>query len=142
MDIAIACQPVECPENVRRGQKHELALAVARGDSVADWARENNVPRRTAFRWYKQPKVKAAVDSCRERSLDQAIGRLAENVTSAADGIVELSKQAKSEPVRLAALKAVFSNIMAVTAFSGMEKRMTQIEEKLRDGTGNTTRTG
>ena len=110
--------------------------------SVAVWAGQNNVPLRTAYRWYKQPKVKAVVDSCRDRVLDQAIGKLAENVHSAAEGIVTLSKNAASEPVRLAALKAIFSNIMTVSTFSGMEKRMTRIEENLRHETGSTTRKG
>jgi hypothetical protein len=33
-------------------------------------------------------------------------------------------------------------NMVAVSEFTGLEARMTQIEEQLRDTTGNSTQTG
>jgi len=67
---------------------------------------------------------------------------MAKRVTSAADGIAKLSKDAVSESVKLAALRAIFSNMMAVSEFASMEQRMTHIEEQLRDGNGNTAGKG
>ena len=63
---------------------------------------------------------------------------MAKRVNWAVDGIIKLAENAESESVRLAALRAVFSNMMAVSEFAGLEHRMAQIEEQLHDGTGNT----
>jgi hypothetical protein len=138
---ATECQPVPFSEN-SRSRKAQLAIAIGQGTSITAWARKNHVPRRTANRWASEPKVRAAVESCRRRALDRAIGRLAKGVTWAADGIAKLAKDAVSESVRLAALRAIFSSMTAVSEFAGLEERMTQIEEQLRDGTGNTARNG
>jgi hypothetical protein len=67
---------------------------------------------------------------------------MAKHVNWAANGIVTLAKSANSESVRLAALRAVFSNMMAISEFAGLEMRMTEIDEQLRDTTGNSTQTG
>jgi hypothetical protein len=52
---------VECTmeKEVRRHKKMNLALAVAGGESIAAWARQNGVPERTAFYWAKDPKSAA-----------------------------------------------------------------------------------
>jgi hypothetical protein len=136
------CPTVPNPENPPQDLKTQLVLAIAQGITVAAWARAKKVPRRTAFRWASEAKVRASVESCRRRALDRAIGRMAKHVNWAASGIVKLARDADSESVRLAALRAIFSNMMAISEFAGLEGRMAQIEEKLRDETGNTARTG
>ena len=55
----------------------------------------------------------------------------------AAELIVKLGESAASESVKLAALRAVLSDMMAVSKFGGLEDRMTDIEEQIRDRTGN-----
>src|SRR5450755_1214825 len=70
-----------------RSQKTELALAIANGTSVTAWARGNEMPKRTAYRWAREPEVRAAVESYRRRAVDRAIGRMARRVTWATDGI-------------------------------------------------------
>jgi hypothetical protein len=132
---------VPSPENFQ-SRKSQLALAIAQGTSITAWARKNDVPNRTAFRWATEPKVRAAIDSYRRRALDRAIGRLAKRVTWAADGIVKLAKDADSESVKLAALRSIFSNMMAVSEFSGLEDRITKIEERLHDRTESTAGPG
>ena len=124
-----------------KGQKTDLALAIAQGIAVAAWARANDVPKRTAYTWAKQPKVRAAVESIRRRAVDQAVGRMAKRVTWASDAIADLAKGAVSESVRLSALRAILADMMSVTRFSGFERRMTNIEEQLRERTGDTDST-
>jgi len=51
------------PEERPRSRKTELALAIANGTSVTAWARGNQVPKRTAYRWAGEPKVRAAGSS-------------------------------------------------------------------------------
>jgi len=41
------------------------------------WARKNDVPDRTAYRWSTEPKVRAKIKAYRRRALDRAVGRLA-----------------------------------------------------------------
>jgi hypothetical protein len=121
-----------------RSAKTELVLAIANGTSVAAWARGNKVPKRTAYRWSREPKVRAAIESCRHRAVDRAVGRMAKLVTWATDGIAKLAKSADSESVKLAALRAILSDLMAVSKFAGLEHRVTELEEQFNDRTGNT----
>jgi hypothetical protein len=118
-------------------QKTQLALAIASGTSVAAWARDNEVPRRTAYRWCREPKVRAAIESIRRRAIDRAVGRLARRVAWATDGIAKLAKNAKSEAVKLTALRAIFSEMMAITEFAGLELRITEIEEQVHERAAN-----
>jgi hypothetical protein len=121
-----------------RSAKTELVLAIANGTSVAAWARGNNVPKRTAYRWSREPKFRAAVESCRRRAVDRAVGRMAKRVTWATDGIAKLAKSADSDSVKLSALRAILSDMMAVSKFTGLEHRVTELEEQFNDRTGNT----
>jgi hypothetical protein len=130
------------PEDVRQKKKTGLALAMARGESITAWARQNDVPRRTAFRWASDPKVRGAAEAWRRRSLDRAIGRMAGLAMKAADGIARLAESAESESVQLRAWRAILADQMAVSRFSGLEHRMMEIEEQLRDRTGQTDRAG
>ena len=59
-------------KEVRRLKKINLALAVAEGESIAEWARQNGVSERTAQRWAQDRNVRREVDTCRRRALNQA----------------------------------------------------------------------
>ena len=69
--------------------------------------------------------------ACRNLALDRAIGQMANKVNTAADGINTLAMTAASESVRLAALRTIFTNMMAVSEFADLQVRMAQIEERL-----------
>jgi hypothetical protein len=112
-------------------KKAELALAVASGHSVADWARINDVALRTAYRWYSDPEVHRAVEFYRRVKLDMALGRFAARSPWAADGIAGLAESAVSETVRLNALRAILFDQMKVSQFSALELRLAQVEDKL-----------
>ncbi len=112
--------------------KSHLAVAMAQGFSVKKWARANQVPERTAYRWAKEPKVRTAVEGWRRRALDRAVGRMAKRATWAADQIADLGATAESESVKLAALRSVLSDMMKVAQFSVLEARMVEVEELLR----------
>jgi len=63
---------------------------------------------------------------------------MARRVTWATDGIAKLAKDAESESVKLTALRAILSDMMAVSQFAGLEQRMTEIEEQLHERTAST----
>jgi hypothetical protein len=97
------------------------------------------VPKRTAQKWAREPKVRAEVERIRRRALDRTVGRMTNGLNWATQGIFDLAKGAASESVKLAALRAVVSDMMAVSKFGGLEDRMTKIEEKLDARTGDTS---
>jgi len=127
-------------EEQRQNRKSQLARAIAIGQSTVEWARQNGVPERTAYRWARDPKVKASVNSHRRKAIDQSLGVMSGQLTSAAEAIGDLGRNAASESVRLAALKAVFANMVAVSKFAGLELRITELEEQFGARTGNTIR--
>jgi len=96
-------------EGQRQNWKNKLVAAIAVGKPIAAWARENQMSRRTAYRWAKDPRVKAAVDARRRKALDHSVGVLTGRLTRAANCIADLGESAESESVRLSANKAVFS---------------------------------
>jgi len=125
-------------EEARQNLKTQLALAVAHGASVAKWAEANNVARSTAYRWADEPEVKACVNAIRRRGLDRAVGQFSRRVTWAARGIVQLADTASSESVKLAALRAIYSEMITASRFGGLEDRVTELEEqRSHEHTGN-----
>jgi hypothetical protein len=113
----------------RTSLKSQLAAALAEGKSSAEWASANGVAQRTAQRWAHEPEVRAEVESCRRGTLDQAVGRMSKRVAWAIDRIAELAEHARSESVRLAALRSILSDLMAVSDFTGLEERIAKLEE-------------
>jgi hypothetical protein len=124
----------------RKNRKSQLARAMASGQSTAEWARQNGVPERTAYRWARDPKVRASVNSHRRKALDQSLGVMSGQVTWAAEAIGDLGRTAASESVRLGALKAVFYNLVAVSKFAGLELRLTELEDRFNGHGGSTNR--
>jgi hypothetical protein len=121
----------------RQVRKIDLALALAKGVSAKKWGDDNEVATSTAYRWAGEKKVRALVNSIRGRALDRSVGRLSKRLVWAAEGIVQLADTANSESVRLAALRAISSEMIKASRFGGLEDRMTEIEERLDARAGN-----
>jgi hypothetical protein len=128
------------PQNSPKNTKSHLAVAIATGESAAAWASQNGVDKRTAQRWAREPELRAAVESIRRRVIDGAVGIMIKNMKKATTQIVTLGESADSESVRLAASRAVLSDMMTVYKFGELEKRMTEIEEHIRDDVRNKSR--
>jgi hypothetical protein len=120
-----------------RGARLDLAVAVAHGRAIKSWADAHNTPLQTAHEWANQPDFKRAVSRFRRRSADLAAGRLASYATKAAQVMTDLAVSAASESVKLAACRAILSDMMTVSEYTDLELRMTDIEEQLRERTGN-----
>jgi len=62
--------------------------------------------------------------------------------TKAVDGITNLAQEADSESVQLRAWRAILADMIAVSKFSDLEYRVTEVEElvKARDGHTNQAR--
>ena len=114
-----------------RSPKTQLAIAIAQGDNAAKWASKNSVPRRTAQRWAREPGVRAAVERTRRRAIDRAVGLMSKRASWAAERIVKLGESAASESVKLAALRAVLSDMMAVSKFYNEHQWIPRAERRL-----------
>ena len=57
-------------EDVRNDLKSQLALMIARGQSINAWASQNEVPLRTAYRWSREPQVRGEVQEWRRYVLE------------------------------------------------------------------------
>jgi hypothetical protein len=90
------------------------------------------VTERTAQRWANDSEVRAEVEAYRRGNLDQAVGRMSLRTAWATDQIAKLAEEARSESVRLAALRSMLSDMMAVADFAGLEARIAKLEEQDR----------
>jgi hypothetical protein len=81
--------------------------------------------------------VKACANAIRRRALDRAVGRLSRHVTWAAHGIIEPADTAGSEAVKLSALRAIYSEMIAASRFGAREDRVTDLEERFRENAAN-----
>jgi hypothetical protein len=115
---------------MHQSQKTQLAFAVAKGACPGEWARENQVPTGADCRWAQEPDVRSHVESIRRSVLDRAVSRLTARAAGAAGGIANLAGDADSEAVRLSALRATYTDMIAVSRFGGLEDRVTELEEQ------------
>jgi hypothetical protein len=129
-------------EEIPLSQHDQLAMAIAQGKSIAGWARQNGVPRRTAQRWATEPDVRRQVEDWRRCVLDRALGYMAGRSMWAVRGITKLGDEAESESIQLRARRAILQDQIAVSKFSNFEYRMAELEEEVRVRNGNATRPG
>jgi hypothetical protein len=114
-------------------QKEQLALHLASGGGVADWARAHAIPDRTVYSWSRSPEVRDRTESIRRAVLAEAVKQLGAHAAAAAGQIVKLAENAKSEAVRLQAARAVLAEFMSVSNYTSMAGQLADIERRLRD---------
>lgn len=94
----------------RSNRDMALALALARGDTIADAARACGVSESTVSRRKKTPEFVALVEQIREGMTDQVVGVLAAGGAEAARKLISLTSSA-DERVALEAAKAVVDRL-------------------------------
>jgi hypothetical protein len=113
-------------------QRAQFAVAMALGQRVSFWAKQNGVPRRTCYTWRKTQEFKASVQEIRRRTVDRAVGQLTRNLTRAVGRIALLATEAKSECIQLHAARAVLREFIATREHFDYEERMTEIERRFQ----------
>ena len=122
-------------EEYRKSAKTQLAIAIAQGDCIVKWAKANRVDAATAYEWADEPAVRKAVGAHRRRALEEAVGRMSKHAEWAAQEIVEIAKNAKSDSVRLRALRAICAGTPAASKYTGLAKRVAAAEKRLEHQT-------
>jgi len=127
----------DCPETVMPGerpsqnQRDQFALALAFGERVSVWAKQNGVPIRTCYDWANTQEHKVMVREIRRRALDRAVGLLARNCTKAADQLALLATEAKSPSIRAQAARAMSRETLKSRKYVDLEERLVEIERRL-----------
>lgn len=118
------------PSQRNEHRMNSLAFAVAAGRSVSGWCGEHEIPKRTAYDWTKRPEFKAMVTAHRRRLMDAGLGKLTRHIGKAVEVIADLAAKAESESVRLAAARAILSELVAISNFADMEARIAELENR------------
>jgi hypothetical protein len=107
------------------------ALALAKGSSREMAAAESGAKVRTVKSWFLLAEFTERITALRREMTAQALGKLTDNLASAADTLGYLSRNAKSEMVRVIAAAKLFELAAKVHEATVMEERMRAIEERL-----------
>jgi hypothetical protein len=105
-----------------------LVMAVATGISVADWCKSTKTARSTASTWQEDPQFDRDVAAIRRQMLNQAVGKFTGAVNKVADEMIQLAESATSEPTKLSAQRAVMENLVQMTEFAEVKKRLDSLE--------------
>src|SRR5262245_4600726 len=110
-------------------KQEAAALALAKGCSETEAARESGAGERTISTWKAtDPACRARVQALRAEMTSRALGRLVEGMASAADTLGYLSRKAKSEQVRLGAARALLELALKVRETTELEARIAALE--------------
>jgi hypothetical protein len=114
-----------------RQKREHLALHVACGGSVAAFAREQEIPRRTCYLWTKEPGFVSKTAGYRDKILDKLVGRLAKLGGKAVSGISVLASKSESESIRLAACRAILSDLISIGTYTANARQFAAMETRL-----------
>src|SRR5262245_12875208 len=120
-------------ENGRRKGDAALVLALAGGHTVRDAARLAGVGERTATRRVADGAFRRRVADLRAEMVARAAGQLADGMAEAAATLRSLL-QAESEPVRLAAARAILEIGNRLREAVELEARLQAVEARLNGG--------
>jgi hypothetical protein len=108
-----------------------LAVAMAEGTKIADWARSRGVSVRSGYRLASKPGVKAKAASLRKEMLDTAVGTLSRIANSAVFTLWDLLSVERPDSIRLNAARTILASLIDIRGHTEMAERMAEIEEHL-----------
>ena len=115
--------------NELQPKQESAALALASGANLDEAARQSGAGMSTIKTWmYTQPAFNQRVNDLRAEMTRQALGKLVENMTSAADTLGYLSRKSKSESIRLRASQAIIELGVKLRDSVELEARIAALE--------------
>ncbi len=119
--------------NGRRNADEALAMAVAAGQTLRDAAAAVGIGERTATRRWADPVFRRQVAELRAEMVSQALGKMADGMTAAADTLRGLLT-ADSEAVKLGAARTILELGNKLRESVELEQRLQAIEAALAEG--------
>jgi hypothetical protein len=112
-----------------------LALALASGTSIADAADRAGFGRTTVYRKLENPDFHRQVCEFRDKLIATALGRMADNMTRAADALVAMLDDPEKH-IRMRAIRTLFSLGIRLRDSIDVSSRMRAVESELARRTG------
>ena len=117
-------------QNETLEKESTLALALASGMSIADAGAKVGLGRTTVYRKLEDPNFARQVCEFRDKLIAVALGRIADNLTRAADALVGLLDAPESH-IRIRAARALFSMGIRLRDSLDLSARMRAVEAEL-----------
>jgi hypothetical protein len=111
---------------------NEVALCLASGQTPAEAAKSTGVSLTTVYRWRRHPKVIAKVRELRDQMVGEALGRMAHNLTAAADTLASLLRD-ENPLVRLRAATALLEITPKLRADCDLAARLGELEQRVAE---------
>lgn len=111
----------------RKGEP-AAAAAIARGQTIAQAAREGGISVRTLNRRLQDPAYLAGIGRMRRQVLDGILGRLLVGAVTGVEVLIELATSAKSESVRGSSARVLVEHSLSFTELVGITERLEAIE--------------
>jgi hypothetical protein len=113
------------------GKWQELVEAVARGETVVSWCQSTGTSYRTAKEWSRTGKFKAEVLAAQTAVLESAIAKLNAASGLLADELVSLSRTARSESTRIAAIQASWENMIKLESHTKLRAEVAELRAEV-----------
>lgn len=110
-----------------------LALAAARGESIAEAARALGIAERTAYRWAGEDDFKARVDDLRRRLVNEAVGRLTAASGEAVAALREMLAPGVPPSARVAAARALLTGLIDLQNHVELAQRVAELEQRINE---------
>jgi hypothetical protein len=110
-----------------------LALELARGKTRVEAAKAMGLGERTVYTKLARPEFSRRVRDLRAEFIGDAVGRLTEASTAAADTLKELLAPEVAPTVRLGAARAVLADLVSLAFHQSVEERLLEVERRLGD---------
>ncbi len=107
-----------------------LAAHVACGGSVKSFANVHPCSARTCYTWLKQPDIQTEIEKHRKSMIDQTVGYLTAGLSRASRKLVDLTTS-KSEPIALAASRAIVSDFVTMANFASVSAEMAELKRRV-----------
>jgi hypothetical protein len=113
-------------------KQEAAALALAAGGTEEEAAKESGAGARTIRTWlHEEAAFARRIKELRSAMTSRALGRLVDNMASAAETLAYLSRKGKSEMVRLSAARAVLELGNKQREAAELEERLQELEKQL-----------
>ena len=116
--------------NGRKNADDALAVALAAGQTVEEAARQAGLSERTAYRRLALPGYRQRVAEARAEMVAQALGKMASNMTAAADTLRQLLT-ASGDNVKLGAARALLELGVKLRESVELEARLVELERRM-----------
>ena len=104
-----------------------LARAVARGGTIAGWAKRREIDVEVAREWSLMPEFRTMVDEARGSLCDRVAGKAARLASRAFDRLVELSERSGLTAVSVSATRGLIKAWLDVSVMFILQKRVNDL---------------